>query len=447
MQPELPSFTRNSVVQLFSTNDTSLRHSWSEAVLRGIAPGGGLYLPVTLPHIPGHSITQLADLPFPALAYELAHLFLADEIPDYELRALCNDAFTFDAPLRQIAEQTYILELVHGPTCAFKDFGARFMARLFRYFLGDPSLPLTVLVATSGDTGSAVANAFFDPTPNPSIRVVILFPKGKVSLVQERQMTTLGHNVTAYEVDGTFDDCQALVKQALADTALTGQHRLTSANSINIARLLPQMFYYVYAALKFPSSAPPIFSVPSGNLGNLTGGIMGHLMGMPASHFIAACNANAPFPEYLRTGTYHPHPSLETLSNAMDVGDPSNYIRVLSLYENEIDKMRTMISGMQVTDEETLETIAHTYHTTGYIVDPHTAIGVLGLARYRSQAGSSLPGVVLATAHPAKFEATVTRAMGKAPEVPPQLAEALEKKGHKVPLANSYGELRQQLGQ
>ena len=433
-------------MQLFSTKDNSLRHTWSEAVLRGLAPHGGLYVPATLPHLPGQSIKQLADLPFPTLAYELAHLFLADEIPDSELRALCHEAFTFDAPLKQIADKTYILELFHGPTCAFKDFGARFMAKLFRYFLGDTSSPLTVLVATSGDTGSAVANAFFDPSPNPRIRVAILFPKGKVSLVQEKQMTTLGHNVTAYEVEGTFDDCQTLVKQALADSELTSRQRFTSANSINIARLLPQMFYYVYAALKFPYSTPPIFSVPSGNLGNLTGGIIGHLMGMPASHFIAACNANAPFPEYLRTGNYAPRPSQETLSNAMDVGNPSNYIRILSLYGNEIGRMRATISGMQITDEDTMDTIAHTYRTTGYILDPHTAVGALSLTRYRSQTSSSLPGIVLATAHPAKFEATVTRAIGKPPEIPPQLAEALGKVGSKIPLMNSYNELKRQLG-
>jgi threonine synthase len=432
-------------VQLFSTKDNSLRHTWSDAVLRGLAPDGGLYLPTYLPQLPGHSIKQLAALPFPVLAYELAHLFLADEIPDSELRALCHDAFTFDVPLKEIAEKTFVLELFHGPTCAFKDFGARFMARLFRYFLGATSSPLTVLVATSGDTGSAVANAFFDTSPNPRIRVAILFPKGKVSRVQEKQMTTLGNNVTAYEVDGTFDDCQALVKQALADPEFTGQRAFTSANSINIARLLPQMFYYVFAALQFPSSTPPIFSVPSGNLGNLTGGIMGHLMGMPTSHFIAACNANAPFPEYLQTGTYTPHPSRETLSNAMDVGDPSNYTRILSLYGNELGRMRATISGMQITDEETVNTIAHTYRTTGYILDPHTAVGVVSLARYRSQTNSSLPGIVLATAHPAKFEATVTRAIGAAPEVPAQLAEALEREGRKITLGNSYSELKKHL--
>lgn len=432
-------------MSLYSTRDTSLERTWSQAVLRGLAPDGGLYLPRYLPSLPGASLKALADLPFESLAYELARLFLSHEIPDSILRSICSSAFTFEVPLREISSKTFVLELFHGPTCAFKDFGARFMAGLFRFFLGRPTLPLTVLVATSGDTGSAVANAFFDPSPHPSIRVVILFPRGKVSRVQEKQMTTLGHNVTAFEVEGTFDDCQALVKQALADEDLKVNCPLTSANSINIARLLPQMFYYVSAALRFSPSTPPIFSVPSGNLGNLTGGILGHLMGMPASHFLAACNQNAPFPEYLRTGEFSPHTSHETLSNAMDVGNPSNFVRLLSLYNNEIGRMRTTISGIQVSDEETLDTIRHVYSSTGYILDPHTAVGALGLMRYRARTSSSLPGVILATAHPAKFGATVTQAIGKEPDAPIQLTEALTKEGHKVRLENSYPELRRAL--
>lgn len=432
-------------MELFSTKDNSIRHRWSDAVLRGLAPDGGLYLPVELPHLSGATLAQLAELPFPQLAYELAKRFLSHEVSDAALKEICASAFTFDVPLRQISERVYILELFQGPTCAFKDFGARFMARLFRYFLGTPDRPLTVLVATSGDTGSAVANAFYDSSTSPPIRVAILFPKGKVSLVQEKQMTTLGHNVTAYEVDGTFDDCQALVKQALADQDLTSRHALTSANSINIARLLPQMFYYVYAALKINPIGAPIFSVPSGNLGNLTGGIIGHLMGMPASHFIAACNINAPFPEYLQSGNYLPHPSRETVSNAMDVGNPSNYVRLLSLYKNEIGTMRASISGDRVTDEDTIATIAGTYRETGYTLDPHTAVGVLALERYRQRTRSTHPGLVLATAHPAKFSGTVSTAIGRDPELPPQLAEALKKEGDKIPLKNSYADLKRQL--
>ncbi len=432
-------------MELLSTNDNSIRHRWSDAVLRGLALDGGLYLPVEIPHLSAGTLAQLAELSFPDLAFELARRFLADEVPDAILREICTSAFTFEVPLQKISPDLYVLELFHGPTCAFKDFGARFMARLFRHFLGTPTRPLTVLVATSGDTGSAVANAFFDRSPSPPIRVAILFPKGKVSLVQEKQMTTLGHNVTAYEVDGTFDDCQALVKQALADEELTSHHSLTSANSINIARLLPQMFYYVYAALKLTSVGSPIFSVPSGNLGNLTGGIIGHLMGMPASHFIAACNINAPFPEYLRSGSYLPHPSHETLSNAMDVGSPSNYIRLMSLYGSELGKMRATISGDRITDEETVSTISRTYQETGYVLDPHTAVGVLALERYRDLSRTTHPGVVLATAHPAKFGATVFNAIGRDPELPPQLAESLKKEGDKIPLSNSYRELQRRL--
>ena len=263
-------------MELRTTNDASLRHSWSDAVLKGVAPDGGLYLPATLPRLSVDEVEALRDLPFPRLAHALAKLFLRSSVPDPVLKGICEEAFNFDLPLRQIDTTTHILELFHGPTCAFKDFGARFMARLFRHFLGESAKPLTVLVATSGDTGSAVANAFLDTAPHPRIKVTILFPKGKVSLVQEKQMTTLGHNITAYEVNGTFDDCQALVKRALADRALAESRPLTSANSINIARLLPQMFYYVHAALKLPRDAKPLFSVPSGNLGNLTGGLIGH---------------------------------------------------------------------------------------------------------------------------------------------------------------------------
>jgi threonine synthase len=429
-------------VELFSTKNRNLRHRWSDAVLRGLAPDGGLYLPVELPHLSSSTLAEFAKLPFPDLAYELARRFLCDDVPDRVIKELCASAFTFDVPLRQISEGTHLLELFHGPTCAFKDFGARFMAGLFRHFLGSTDRPLTVLVATSGDTGSAVANAFFDRSDSPSIRVAILFPKGKVSLVQEKQMTTLGHNVSAYEVDGTFDDCQTLVKQALADKDLTSRHPFTSANSINIARLLPQMFYYMYAALKVTTSGAPIFSVPSGNLGNLTGGIIGHLIGMPAAHFIAACNFNAPFPEYLRSGNYRPHPSQETLSNAMDVGNPSNYVRLLSLFDNQLAPMRALISGDQVTDEETVATIATTYQETGYVLDPHTAVGVLALERYQRQSGESNPGVVLATAHPAKFASTVATAIGRDPEIPTQLADALKKEGSKFSLPNSYSELK-----
>lgn len=427
---------------LRTTNDSSVGASWADAVLRGLAPDGGLYVPTEIPSLSQRELQDLAKLPFPDLAFQIARRFLSEEVTDTDLQQICKSAFTFDVPLVEISPATYVLELFHGPTCAFKDFGARFMARLFRHFLGASQEPLTVLVATSGDTGSAVANAFFDTSPHAPIRVSILFPKGKVSLVQEKQMTTLGHNVTAFEVDGTFDDCQALVKKALADDTVTKSKRLTSANSINIARLLPQMFYYISACLSLSPAQKPIFSVPSGNLGNLTGGLMAHFMGCEAAHFIAACNSNAPFPNYLATGTYSPHPSVETLSNAMDVGNPSNYARILSLYHQQLSAIQTHISGARISDEDTIATIARTHRETGYILDPHTAVGLLALERYRAANSTSSPGIVLGTAHPAKFGDTVKRAIGTPPPLPPQLAETLNKQSKKVPLGNSYSEFQ-----
>jgi threonine synthase len=433
-------------MKLRSTTNEALEASWRDAVLRGLAPDGGLYVPTELPHLTEEYLEAARKLPFPDLAAALAKLFLKDEVPDATIGQLCRDSFTFDVPLKQVAGATYILELFHGPTCAFKDFGARFMAGLFRYFLGSHGQRLTVLVATSGDTGSAVANAFFDSSPSAPIDVAILFPRGKVSLVQEKQMTTLGHNVTAYEVDGTFDDCQRLVKLALADHELQKQRSLTSANSINIARLLPQMFYYVHAALQIGDPKAPIFSVPSGNLGNLTGGIIAHLMGLPVTRFIAACNRNDVFPDYLATGEFTPRPSAETISNAMDVGNPSNFARIVPLYGASIEAIRADVCGYGFSDEETLEAISIWYERTGYILDPHTAVGVLALEKLRATRSTHYaPGIVLATAHPAKFSDVVRRAISIDPPIPAQLQEALDKPGHKIALSNSYEDLKSRL--
>jgi len=358
-------------MRLRSTTSSEQTASWREAVLSGLAPDGGLFVPTSLPHLTPEECVRLARLPFVELADHLAERFLSPEVPRDVLSSICREAFTFDVPLQPIREGVSVLELFHGPTCAFKDFGARFMSKLFRFFWGVQERPLTVLVATSGDTGSAVANAFFDPQPNAPIRVVVLFPRGKVSLVQEKQMTTLGGNVTALEVEGTFDDCQRLVKQALGDRSLSEHTALTSANSINIARLLPQMFYYVYGA--FLSSTPPIFCVPSGNLGNLTGGLLASLIGAPITHFVAATNSNSVFPEYLRTGSYTPHPSRETLSNAMDVGNPSNFVRIAALYDEKLESIRKAISGYSISESETIDTMRRVYSETGYILDPHTS--------------------------------------------------------------------------
>lgn len=426
-------------MELYSTTSPELRASWRDAVLSGIAPDGGLFLPRTLPLLDPESLPHLATLPFHELAYTLAALFLKDEVPPSTLRSMCEESFSFPVTLASLTPDTSILELFHGPTCAFKDFGARFMARLFRFFTTQTAHePLTVLVATSGDTGSAVANAFFDPSPDTPIKVAILFPKGKVSLVQEKQMTTLGHNVRAFEVDGTFDDCQRLVKQSLADSTLTARMRLTSANSINIARLLPQMFYYVWAALQSLDRGAPFFVVPSGNLGNLTGGVLAARIGIQTACFLAACNQNDIYPHFLSTGLFNPRPSSETLSNAMDVGNPSNFPRLQHLTKGSDIK----VSGATVSDATTLSTIRSVFESTGYVLDPHTAVGVAALNSFNKSAQKEHPhAIVLATAHPAKFAPTVKRATGCEPTLPPQLAEALGRPSHKVPLSARYEEL------
>jgi threonine synthase len=327
------------------------------------------------------------------------------------------------------------------------------MAGLFRYFWGTQSKQLTVLVATSGDTGSAVANAFLDQDPNPPIRVAILYPKDKVSEIQRRQMTTLGHNVTAYEVDGTFDDCQALAKQALCDSELTRRYPLTSANSINIARLLPQMFYYAYTTLRFPKDSPPLFSIPSGNLGNLTGGLLAHLVGFRAAHFVAACNANKTFPEFLVTGEFLPQRSTETISNAMDVGNPSNFQRISDLFGDQKDRgyFHTLLSGYSASDQETAKMLRKFHAEYGYILDPHTAVGACALVDYVKKHSNIAPQrVIVATAHPAKFAQVVHQALGwssvnaesRSIDVPQQLRELETKAERVIALDNSYAALQ-----
>jgi threonine synthase len=374
---------------------------------------------------------------------------MQNELGADTLHTLCAGTWDFPLPLKQLDERTFVLELFHGPTCAFKDFGARFMARLFRHFWGNNQKPLTVLVATSGDTGSAVANAFLDTSSNPRIRVAILYPRGKVSAVQRKQMTTLGHNVTAYEVDGSFDDCQALVKKALQDEELLAMQSLTSANSINIARLLPQMFYYAFASLQFPASDPPIFIVPSGNLGNLTGAVMAHLCGFITSQLIGACNANRTFPDYLKTGIFSPTPSKETLSNAMDVGTPSNFYRINALLgatdESQVlpalSLSQSGISGYAISDDEIRDAMRDYYSRYKYCLDPHTAVGAAALKLHIQSHRITSPRVLVATAHPAKFATTVEDTLGCSPSPPPQLATVLGKEEQITPLANDYADL------
>jgi threonine synthase len=365
---------------------------------------------------------------------EIVAQFIGDELEKPEIDRLCRDSFNFPLPLVRLNDTTQILELFHGPTCAFKDFGARFMARLFRHFWGIQSRQLTVLVATSGDTGSAVAQAFYDTSDSPTIRVAVMFPKGKVSDVQRRQMTTLGHNVTAFEVDGTFDDCQALAKRALQDEKLLARTALTSANSINIARLLPQMLYYAFVLLH--ANVAPVVVVPSGNLGNITGGLLAHRCGFKARHWIAACNANRAFPDFLTSGRFSPMSSIETVSNAMDVGNPSNFARVTALFGEA--PPAALLSGYTVSDNRTLQEMASTFTQTGYILDPHTAVAARALESYRDRHDCGHPAILVSTAHPAKFTPVVRRAIGSAPPLPEQLETTLNKPELSVPLPNSY---------
>lgn len=435
---------------LYSTRSRATQATWRQAVLSGIAPDGGLYLPVELARYTPDAIAALRDVSFVELAYHLAHSFIGAEVPKTTLETICRNAFDFPITLRQLSPTLSVLELFHGPTCAFKDFGARFMAGLFRHFWGTQDKQLTVLVATSGDTGSAVANAFLDTQPNPPIRVAILYPKDKVSDVQRKQMTTLGHNVTAFEVAGTFDDCQALAKQALRDAELLRQVPLTSANSINIARLLPQMFYYAYATLRFSAATPPpLFCIPSGNLGNVTGSVLAHLTGFRAARIIAACNSNRTFPQFLTSGTFAPTPSIETISNAMDVGDPSNFYRITELLPETAPpdfKLHDLISGYSISDDETRRAIRSYYDELSYILDPHTAVGACALMRHAGCApATDCPHVLVATAHPAKFSLVVQESLGREPELPNPLAKVLSKSERTVPLSNSYRELVEKL--
>lgn len=435
-------------MQLYSTRNRQNQATWRDAVLSGIAPDGGLYLPLEIPLCTEEEIDSLRGLSFPDLATHLAHRMIGTAVPRPILEDICLSAFNFPLHLKQLDEQLYVFELFHGPTCAFKDFGARFMARLFRYFWGERQEQLTVVVATSGDTGGAVADAFLDTSSNPSIRVAILYPKNKVSDVQRKQMTTLGHNVTAYQVDGSFDDCQALAKQALCDTQLLARTPLTSANSINIARLLPQMFYYAYASLQFPTNTPPLFSIPSGNLGNLTGALLAHILGFTCSHVVAACNANKTFPEFLTTGSFSPLPSIETISNAMDVGNPSNFYRIVELLKQHSDSVtiQTLLSASSITDEETRLGMQSLYSSHQYILDPHTAVALCALQNYRQLRGDDPgPQVLVATAHPAKFSDTVKESLGFHPAVPDSLQSMATKHEQYTEIGNSYAEFQSAL--
>jgi threonine synthase len=424
-----------------STLRQSPEVSLRDAVLSGSAPDGGLYMPVEIPQLHPDFSERLRGLSFHELAREVGTLFLGGDVPPDALAEIVICAFDFPVPLVSLTEHLHILELFHGPTLAFKDFGARFMARLMGYFVRESGQELTVIAATSGDTGSAVAHAFLGV---PGIRVVILYPAGRVSEAQEKQFTTLGQNITALEVAGSFDDCQRLAKQALVDTVVAQKCKVTSANSINIARLIPQMFYYfsAYSQLR-DTTAPVVFSVPSGNFGNLTAGLLAKRIGLPVAQFIAATNANDVVPEFLRSGKLIPRPSLRTISNAMDVGNPSNFARIIDLYENDLQAIRHDIWGCSFSDEETLCAMHDVEQRHNYVLDPHTAVGLLGQKSFAKQNHANTQGIVLATAHPAKFAETVARATGLRPEMPERLASFLDRTKQSIPFPNRFSALQE----
>ncbi|MCX6551380.1 MAG: threonine synthase, partial [Acidobacteria bacterium] len=404
-------------MRLISTNHGSPEVNFRDALLQGLAPDGGLYLPATLPVFDARDLAAWRDLPFDDLAARLASRLLEGEFAPDVIKRLVRDALNFPVPVRFVGDGLWILELFHGPTLAFKDFGARFLARFFGHLVAERGEHATILVATSGDTGSAVARGFAGVA---GVRVVVLYPAGKVSPFQESQMATIGGNVTAVRVPGVFDDCQRLVKAAFLNPSLAPL-RLSSANSINIGRLLPQSFYYVFSCLRVAghAGAPVVFSVPSGNLGNLTAGVIAARMGLPGARFIAAANVNDVLPEYLRTGTYRSRPSVATVSNAMDVGDPSNFTRLAALYDGSLDAVRHAIMGERVSEDDTRATIREAYAAHGLVLDPHAAVAWAAARRRRSGIDASIPVVCLATAHPAKFGATITEELGFEPELPP----------------------------
>ncbi len=397
--------------------------SLEDALLSGLAPDGGLYMPEEIPPLPASFFAPGAARTLADTAERVAAPFL-DDLDASERRRLIESALSFDIPLVELDDGLFVLELFHGPTLAFKDVGARFMARLMAGALERRPRLLTVLVATSGDTGGAVAQAFHGLS---AIRVAVLYPRGKVSPLQEKQFTTLGGNVRALAVGGDFDDCQRLVKEAFADRRLRRELRLTSANSINIGRLLPQMFYYFQAVAQLPAGGPPpLFSTPSGNFGNLTAGLMARMMGLPSAGFVAATNVNDSVPRYLASGRWEPRPARATISSAMDVGDPSNFQRMLWLFDGDAERMRQIVWGSRHDDTETRQAMRAVHAGRGYLLDPHTAVGYLGLRARIERLGGACRGVVLATAHPAKFRQEVEATLGARVELPERLARYLE---------------------
>lgn len=427
-------------MKYYSTNGKADRATLHEAVVKGLAGDKGLYMPEVIKRLPESFFDEIQDLSFQEVAYRVADAFFGEDVPADTLKQIVYDTLSFDCPVVKVTDTIYSLELFHGPTLAFKDVGARFMARLLGYFIKQEGThQVNVLVATSGDTGSAVANGFLGVE---GIHVYVLYPKGKVSAIQECQFTTLGRNITALEVDGVFDDCQALVKSAFMDEELNRHMKLTSANSINVARFLPQAFYYFYAYAqmkKLGKAGQLVVCVPSGNFGNITAGIFGKVMGLPVKRFIAANNANDIFYNYLQTGSYNPRPSVQTIANAMDVGDPSNFARIYNLYKGDHDAIAAEISGATYTDAQIAETVRNCYEQTGYLLDPHGACGFRALSEGLREGEC---GVFLETAHPAKFKSTVEGIINAPVAVPEKLAAFMKGQKQSVPMSRDFADFK-----
>lgn len=429
-------------MQLYSTKNKSKLFSLEEAVVKGLPDDNGLFMPVEIPLLPITFFKEMEQMSFQDIAYTVAQALVEDSVTKEELIKIVYRAVNFDTPVIEIEQNIYVLELFHGPTLAFKDFGARFMSGLLQYFVSKQNKKVTILVATSGDTGGAVASGFYDVD---GIEVIILYPSKKVSGLQEKQLTTLGKNITALEVDGTFDDCQHLVKQAFLDDEINEHLKLTSANSINIARLIPQTFYYfnAVAQLKAPSEKI-VFSVPSGNFGNLTAGLIAKRMGLPIHQFIAATNSNDIVPNYLLNGIFSPKSSVATISNAMDVGNPSNFYRMLDLYDNDLNKISKDIVGFSITDEETKQTIKEVFQNNHYLPDPHGAVGYCALKKYAT-AYSFDKAIFLETAHPAKFPEVVEEVTNEKIDLLQQLSSLIRKSKSSILMSKSFDDFKKYL--
>jgi threonine synthase len=426
-------------MKFYSTNKKSPAADFREATIKGQAPDRGLYFPEHVPVLSDSFIKQLSSMSKEDIAFTVIKPYVDESIPDDELHRIVSETVNFDFPLVNVDGNVYALELFHGPTLAFKDVGARFMSRCLGYFSQDRKEKVFVLVATSGDTGSAVANGFYDVE---GVEVVILYPSGKVSGVQEKQLTTLGKNIHSLEVAGTFDDCQKMVKQAFADHDLTSKLFLTSANSINVARWLPQQFYYFYALQQWKHEQLPVICVPSGNFGNICAGLIAYKSGLPVKHFIAACNANDVVPEYFNRGEYHPKPAKATISNAMDVGDPSNFVRILELFNNEFGTLKDLISSYSIDDEETRKTIVDVKNRFNYLLDPHGAVAYASVQKYLAE-NKNGKAIFLETAHPIKFYDVVEPLINEKIPVTDSLAALMNRKKVSTKISTYYTEFKE----